>query len=132
MNFFGKIFTGVEHAFAWIVKQALPVAETVAADAITVIQSPLGQAIARAFGGGGAVVVANNVSALMGSFLGAFSKSGQDLETWLAAAQTEGVKVLLDPVSVSAFKNIWTTFGKVGAIPAPAAIPTAQATTPTA
>lgn len=75
MNFFGKVFNGLGHAVAWIFSKALPAVDTVAQDAVAVVDSPIGTLVAGAFGAKGAALKAD-IEAIAGSVIAARNALG--------------------------------------------------------
>lgn len=99
MNFFGKVFNGLGHAVAWIFSKALPAVNTVAQDAVAVVDSPLGTLLAGAFGTKGAALKAD-IEAIAGSVIAARNALG---EAFNAKASDLG----LDQKALDAVESIY-------------------------
>ena len=99
MNFFGKVFNGFGHAIAWVISKAIPAVATVAQEAQTVVDSPIGTLVAAAFGTQGAAVKAD-VEAIAGSVIAARNTLG---DAFAAKAGDLG----LDQKALQAVENIY-------------------------
>jgi len=119
VNFFGKIFNTLGHAVAWFFTKALPIAGTVAQDAVNVVESPAGQALAGLLGSKGQAVAAD-VNAIAGAVIAARNELGDAF----AAKFADLVK---DEFAVKAVERV---FGEVASLvtgkPQPAPAPTVQ------
>lgn len=105
MNFFGKVFNGIGHAIAWIFSKAIPVAGQVAQDAAVVAASPLGSAIAAAFGRGGLAVQAD-IEAIAGSVVAARNTLG---DAFAAKAKDLG----LDQKALASVEALYADLSKL-------------------
>lgn len=99
MNFFGKVFNGLGHAIAWIFSKAIPVAATVAQDAQTVVDSPIGTLVAAAFGPQGVAIKAD-VEAIAGSVIAARNALGD-------AFSAKAADLGLDEKALQAVESIY-------------------------
>lgn len=120
MNFFGKVFNGIGHAVAWIFKKAFPFVETVAQDAATAANSPIGVLVAGAFGRTGQEV-RDDIDAIAGSVLAARNALG---DAFAAKAGDLG----LDQKALQAVEALYADLSKLLAGQQPSApAPSAQA-----
>lgn len=75
MNFFGKVFNGIDHAVAWVISKAIPAAGKAAQEVEAVAESPIGTLVAAAFGQKGEQVQ-QDVVAIAGSIVAARNRLG--------------------------------------------------------